>query len=298
MKKKRRYKKPDLFLIIVSIILFFMALSCLLPIINVLAISFSDNSAVAAGKVSFWPVDFTLAAYKYVLNDVKFFKSLIVSVERVLIGPLVNVLLVILCAYPLSKDEKQFHARKRYVWIFYFTTLFGGGMIPTYMVVNKTGMINSFWSLIIPGALPVGNMIMMMNFLRNLPKEMEEAALIDGASQWKILWKIQLPLSKACVATIFMFSLVYHWNSWYDGMIYFNTTKGQPMATYLHNVVVNNTLELMAAVDFETLQELMKLSTQTTNAAQLILAMLPILVVYPFMRKYFSQGIVMGSVKG
>ena len=139
---------------------------------------------------------------------------------------------------------------------------------------------------------------MMMNFLRNLPKEMEEAALIDGASQWKILWKIQLPLSKACVATIFMFSLVYHWNSWYDGMIYFNTTKGQPMATYLHNVVVNNTLELMAAVDFETLQELMKLSTQTTNAAQLILAMLPILVVYPFMRKYFSQGIVMGSVKG
>ncbi len=298
MKKKRRYKKPDLFFIIVSIILFFMALSCLLPIINVLAISFSDNSAVAAGEVSFWPVDFTLAAYKYVLNDVKFFKSLIVSVERVLIGPLVNVLLVILCAYPLSKDEKQFHARKRYVWIFYFTTLFGGGMIPTYMVVNKTGMINSFWSLIIPGALPVGNMIMMMNFLRNLPKEMEEAALIDGASQWKILWKIQLPLSKACVATIFMFSLVYHWNSWYDGMIYFNTTKGQPMATYLHNVVVNNTLELMAAVDFETLQELMKLSTQTTNAAQLILAMLPILVVYPFMRKYFSQGIVMGSVKG
>lgn len=298
MKKKRRYKKPDLFLLIVSIVLFFMALSCLLPIINVLAISFSDNSAVAAGKVSFWPVDFTLAAYKYVLNDVKFFKSLIVSVERVLIGPLVNVLLVILCAYPLSKDEKQFHARKRYVWIFYFTTLFGGGMIPTYMVVNKTGMINSFWSLIIPGALPVGNMIMMMNFLRNLPKEMEEAALIDGASQWKILWKIQLPLSKACVATIFMFSLVYHWNSWYDGMIYFNTTKGQPMATYLHNVVVNNTLELMAAVDFETLQELMKLSTQTTNAAQLILAMLPILVVYPFMRKYFSQGIVMGSVKG
>lgn len=298
MKKKRRYKKPDLFLLIVSIVLFFMALSCLLPIINVLAISFSDNSAVAAGEVSFWPVDFTLAAYKYVLNDVKFFKSLIVSVERVLIGPLVNVLLVILCAYPLSKDEKQFHARKRYVWIFYFTTLFGGGMIPTYMVVNKTGMINSFWSLIIPGALPVGNMIMMMNFLRNLPKEMEEAALIDGASQWKILWKIQLPLSKACVATIFMFSLVYHWNSWYDGMIYFNTTKGQPMATYLHNVVVNNTLELMAAVDFETLQELMKLSTQTTNAAQLILAMLPILVVYPFMRKYFSQGIVMGSVKG
>lgn len=298
MKKKRRYKKPDLFLLVVSMILFFMALSCLLPIVNVLAISFSDNSAVAAGKVSFWPVDFTLAAYKYVLNDVKFFKSLVVSAERVLIGPLVNVLLVILCAYPLSKDEKQFHARKRYVWIFYFTTLFGGGMIPTYMVVNKTGMINSFWSLIIPGALPVGNMIMMMNFLRNLPKEMEEAALIDGASQWKILWKIQLPLSKACVATIFMFSLVYHWNSWYDGMIYFNTTKGQPMATYLHNVVVNNTLELMAAVDFETLQELMKLSTQTTNAAQLILAMLPILIVYPFMRKYFSQGIVMGSVKG
>lgn len=296
--RKRKFKKPDPVLTIVSIILLLLALSCLLPIINVLAISFSDNSAVAAGKVGFWPVDFTLAAYKYVLADMKFFESMLVSLKRVLIGPLFNLLLVILCAYPLSKEQKQFHARKKYIWIFYFTTLFGGGMIPTYMVVNEMGLINSFWALIIPGAVPVGYVIMMMNFYRNLPKELEEAALIDGASQWQMLWKIYLPLSKACSATILLFSIVNHWNSWFDGMIYFNTTDNQPMATYLHNVVVNKSLELMATVDFETLQELMKLSTQTTNAAQLFLAMLPILIVYPFMRKHFAQGIVMGSVKG
>ncbi len=295
---KKRFKKPDIFLIVVNILLLCLALSCLLPIINVLAISFSDNSAVAAGEVVFWPVKFTLAAYKYVLADLKFFTSMVVSLVRVLVGPLLNILLVILCAYPLSKEKKEFRSRKFYVWLFYFTTLFGGGMIPTYMIVNETGLINSFWALIIPGAVPVGYVIMMMNFFRNLPKELEEAALLDGASQWQILWRVYLPLSKACIATITLFSIVNHWNSWFDGMIYFNTTQGQPMATYLHNVVVNNSLELMATVDFETLQELMKLSTQTTNAAQLVFAMLPILIVYPFMRKYFAQGIVMGSVKG
>ena len=295
---KRKYRKLDLFSIVTTMILLLLALSCLMPILNVLAISLSEQGAVAAGKVGLWPVDFTLAAYKYVMKDVAFFKSILVSVARVLIGPTLNLLLTILCAYPLSKSENRFHARKVYVWLFYFTTLFGGGIIPTYMIVNKVGLINSFWSMVIPGAVPIAYMIMMMNYFRNLPKELEEAALVDGASQWVILTKIYIPLSKASIATILLFCIVNHWNSWFDGMLYFNNTSGQPMATYLHNIVVNTNLESMKAMDMETLEQLMKISTQTTQAAQIFLAMLPILIVYPFMRKYFAEGVVMGSVKG
>ena len=295
---KKKGKKLDLFVIVNAIILILLTLLCLLPIINVLAISFSEQGAVAAGSVTFWPVNFTLAAYKYVMKDMDFFKSMIVSLKRVLIGPALNLLLTILCAYPLSKSERVFRARKVYVWIFYFTSLFGGGIIPTYMIVNKMGLINSFWSLVIPGAVPIGYVIMMMNFFRNLPRELEEAALVDGATQWQILYKIYLPLSKASIATISLFCIVNHWNEWFGGVLYFFTTDGQPMATYLHNMVTNTSLDIMATVDFYTLQELSKISTQTTNAAKLFLAMLPVLIMYPFMRKYFAQGIVMGSVKG
>lgn len=295
---KRRYKKLDLFSIVNTTILLLLALSCLMPILNVLAISLSEQGAVAAGKVGLWPVNFTLAAYKYVIKDAAFFKSMLISTARVFIGPVLNLVLAILCAYPLSKPESRFHARNIYVWLFYFTTLFGGGIIPTYMIINKVGLINSFWSMIIPGAVPVAYMIMMMNFFRNLPKELEEAALVDGASQWTILLKIYIPLSKASIATILLFCIVNHWNSWFDGMLYFNNTSGQPMATYLHNIVVNTTLESMKAMDMDTLEQMMKISTQTTQAAQIFLAMLPILVVYPFMRKYFAEGVVMGSVKG
>lgn len=295
---KRILKNLSFFSLINGTVLLLLAFSCLLPILNVLAISFSDRGAVAAGKVGFWPVDFTLAAYEYVLKDVAFFKSMLVSFARILVGPLLNLLLTILCAYPLSKPDNRFKARKFYVWIFYFTTLFGGGMIPTYIIVSQTGLINSFWSMIIPGAVPVAYVIMMMNFFRNLPRELEEAAWVDGATQWQILWKIYIPLSKASIATISLFCLINHWNSWFDGMLYFNNTDGQPMATYLHNLVVNTSLDAMKTTDFETLQQLSQLSTQTTQAAQLFLAMLPILVIYPFMRKYFAQGVVMGSVKG
>ena len=296
MRKKVKF---DFFHVLVVVILMTLSLVCLLPIINVLAISFSSRDAVAAGKVAFWPVNFTTAAYEYVLQDKGFMKSLIVSVFRVIIGPVLNVVLAILCAYPLSKEENRFYGRKWYVWFFMFTTLFNGGLIPTYMVVKETGLINSFFSMIIPGAVPVAYVIMMMNFFRGLPKELEESALLDGADQWKIMTKIYLPLSKASIATISLFCIVNHWNSWFDGMIYFNNTKGQPLATFLHNMVVNSGVDLLINTsDIDTLNMLMSISNETTKSAQIFLAMIPVLVVYPFMQKYFAKGVVMGSVKG
>ena len=223
MKMKQK-KQDDLFSVINDVILTGLSLLCLMPIINVLAISFSERAAVEAGKVVFWPVDFTTAAYEYVLKDRGFLDSLMVSIARVIVGPVLNLVLSILCAYPLSKSDARFLSRKVYVWIFLFSTLFIGGLIPTYMVVKKTGLINSFWSLIIPGAVPVTYVIMMMNFFRSLPKELEEAALIDGANQWQICWRVIVPLSKASIATITLFCIVSHWNAWFDGMLYFNTS--------------------------------------------------------------------------
>ena len=287
MKNKKKHH-INTFAAVDGVLLFVLSLICLLPIINVLAISFSSRAAADAGRVALWPVEFTTAAYRYVLDDQQFLKSLSVSVMRVLIGPALNLLLCILM--------KRFQLLT--TAIFLFCTLFNGGIIPTYMVVSKTGLINSFWSMIIPGAVPVMYVIMMMNFFRSLPPELEEAALIDGANQWQICWQVIVPLSKASIATITLFCIVNHWNSWFDGMLYFNTSTGQPLATYLHNLVVNSSLDVMKTGDVETIKTLSEISTQTTKAAQIFLAMLPILIVYPYMRRYFSKGIVMGSVKG
>ena len=296
---KTNYKHYDAFSVINSLFMLLLTLLCLLPVLNVLAISFSDRGPVASGRVSFFPVQFTTAAYEYVLRDRLFLKSLITSLTRVFAGTAINLSLIVLSAYPLSKPESRFHARRIYMWLFLFSTLFNGGLIPTYMVVNKMGLINSFWSMVIPGAVPVAYMIMMMNYFRSLPKELEESARIDGANQWQILTQVYLPLSKASLATITLFCIVNHWNSWFDGMIYFNRAEGQPLATYLHNLVVNTGLDVMAATtDVGTLNQLMKISNQTIKSAQIFLAMLPILIVYPFMRKFFAKGIMIGSVKG
>ena len=227
-----------------------------------------------------------------------FVRAFVISVLRTVIGAGIQVLMTIMCAYPLSKSSDRFNGRTAYVWFFLIASLFSGGLIPTYLVVKNVHLLNSFWAMIIPCAVPIGNVILMLNFFRGLPKELEEAALIDGANQWQICWQVIVPLSKASIATITLFCIVNHWNSWFDGMLYFNTSTGQPLATYLHNLVVNSSLDVMKTGDVETIKTLSEISTQTTKAAQIFLAMLPILIVYPYMRRYFSKGIVMGSVKG
>lgn len=276
-----------------------MALICFLPILNVFAISLSDRTATAAGMVAFWPVNFTTAAYEYVLKDSDFIRATGVSIFRVVIGGLVNLFLTVICAYPLSKESSSFKARTYYVWIFIFASLFNGGLIPTYMVIRQTGLINSIFALIIPGAVPVFNVILVLNFFRGLPKELEEAALIDGAGHWKILWMVYVPLSKASLATVTLFTLVGHWNSWFDGMIYINNIYNQPLATFLQSKVVQSGLDIMMnTTDVDTLKQMMTISDQSSKGAQIFLGMVPILCVYPFLQKYFAKGVVMGSVKG
>ena len=190
-----------------------ITISCLVPILNVLALSFSDSQAIIENKVGLMPVDFTLKAYEFVMKSNEFWTSVWVTVKRVLIGVPVNLVLTVLAAYPLSKSEQQFKSRKFYVAYFLVVMVFSGGLIPTYYVVSRTGLMDSVWSLILPGAVPIFNVILVMNFFRNLPRELEESAMLDGAGQWKTLLPIFIPLSNPPLATLTLFSLVHPSNS-------------------------------------------------------------------------------------
>ena len=285
------------FMVCNYVILTITAACCLLPFINLLAVSFSESSGVAAGDVTFWPVGFTLDSYKFVASSDKFLRAFVISIIRVILGVAVNMLMMVITAYPLSRDNKQLAGRNIYAWFFVITMLVGGGLIPTYLVIVKTGLINSIWALILPGALPVYNMVILLNFFRELPKELEEAARIDGASFWSVLWKIILPVSKPALATVGLFCIVSHWNSWFDGLIYMNTPRMYPLQSYLQTMIMNPEQMLQAAgSDYTKL--LAMVNARTSRAAQLFLGALPILCVYPFLQKYFTTGLVMGSVKG
>lgn len=274
-----------------------ITISCLVPILNVLALSFSDSQAIIENKVGLMPVDFTLKAYEFVMKSNEFWTSVWVTVKRVLIGVPVNLVLTVLAAYPLSKSEQQFKSRKFYVAYFLVVMVFSGGLIPTYYVVSRTGLMDSVWSLILPGAVPIFNVILVMNFFRNLPRELEESAMLDGAGQWKILLQIFIPLSKPSLATVTLFSLVNHWNSWFDGLIYSNFTSHYPLQSYLQTLIVSTNQALMEG-DLSQIMNRMSVNDTNLKAAQIFISIIPLLLIYPFLQKYFTTGLVLGSVKG
>ncbi|SFB58366.1 putative aldouronate transport system permease protein [Cohnella sp. OV330] len=271
-----------------------LSVLCILPLVHVLSVSFSSSAAASAGYVKLWPVDFTLSSYKYVLMKKEFFRSILVTLERVAIGLSVNMALTILVAYPLSKEVNKFRARTAYAWIFVFTMLFNGGLIPLYMTVKYTGVLDSIWALVLPGALPIFNMILLLNFFRGLPKELEEAAFMDGAGHWTTLWKMYVPLSLPALATITLFATVGHWNSWFDGLIFMNSPSHYPLQSYLQTIVI---VKNFTAANLNNLKMLQEVDERTFKAAQIFLGALPILLVYPFLQRFFMKGIVLGSVK-
>ncbi|NLG25084.1 MAG: carbohydrate ABC transporter permease [Clostridiales bacterium] len=288
------------FLVFNFVALTAISLLCVLPFVNLLAISFSNKTAVAANQVAFWPIGFNLAAYQFILDNNQFLRALWISVQRTLLGVSINIALIVLTAYPLSKTPQEFRLRTAFSWFFVVTILFSGGLIPTYMVVKYTGIMDTVWALVMPGAVQVFNMLVVMNFMRSLPKEMEEAAYIDGAGHFQTLFRVILPVCKPTLATVTLFAFVGHWNSWYDGMIYMNTVDKYPLQTYLQTIVINPEAFFRNATNVsEELGKFLNLvSARTTNAAQLFLATIPILCVYPFLQKYFTTGLIMGSVKG
>ncbi len=272
-----------------------LALICILPLVNVLALSFSSTSAIEQGRVTFWPVEFSTFAYEYIAQSKPFQASIWVSAQRVFLGVGLNFVLTILTAYPLSRETEQFRFRTLYVWIFVFTMLFSGGLIPSYVLVKELGLLDSIWALVLPGAVPIFNVVLMLNFFRNLPKELTEAALIDGANHWKILWRIMVPLSLPAQATVTLFAIVGHWNEWFHGLIYMNDPMHYPLASYLQTVIIKYDLSTLS--DPSMLEIISKLNNRSIKASQIFLGALPVLVLYPFLQRYFMSGIVLGSVK-
>ena len=271
-----------------------LALLCVLPIIHILAVSFSSSAAATAGLVRFWPIDFNVKSYEFVLSSGLFLKSLLVTLERVGIGVAVNMLLTLITAYPLSKDSERFKQRTIYTWFMLVTILFSGGIVPLFMIVRETGIMGSIWALILPGAVPVFNVILLLNFFRNLPKELEEAAFIDGAGHMSTLFRIFVPLSLPALATIGLLTVVNHWNAWFDGLIFMNSPDRYPLQSYLQTIIIQRDYSNMTEQDLKTMQ---LISDRTIKSAQIFLGALPILLLYPFLQKYFVTGITLGSVK-
>lgn len=282
--------------IIIYLLLALSALTCLLPLLNTIAISFSDKAAAMSGKVFLWPINPTLASYRAILEDQQFFRSFWNSIVRVVVGGTVNVVLTILMAYPLSKSPKYFPQKNIYMWFVVFCMLFNGGLIPTYLLIDKLHMLDTIWALVLPGAVPVFNVIILMNFFKGIPDELDEAARIDGANPWTIMIQIFVPLAIPSIATITLFSIVGHWNAFFDGMIYMNTRAKVPLQTYLQSLVVE--IRDTTGMTPDEIKRMNEMSSRTFNAAKVFVAMVPVLVVYPFLQKYFVSGLVMGSVKG
>ena len=265
----------------------------LFPLVHVFALSLSSNSAAQAGWVTILPVDFTLDSYQYILAKPEFFQSFGVSVVRVVLGTLLSIGLTILCAYAMAQPDERFHARKYYVWVFLVTMVFSGGLIPLFIVVKSVGIYNSIWALILPGAVQTFNIILMLNFFRGLPYALTESALIDGANHFQIMTKIIVPVSKPSLATVGLFTMVNHWNSWFDGMIYISDTAKYPLQTYLRNVIQSVDI---ASIDLTSVGAMTNVSQKTVTAAQIFVAIIPILLVYPLLQKYFITGMTLGSV--
>lgn len=276
------------------IILTLLTLSCLLPMLHVVALSFSDSVSASANKVVFIPKGFNLAAYETMLANPAFSKSFFVSVFRTIVGTAINLFITVLAAYPLSKENNELRGRKWISLFFIIPMMIGGGLIPTYLLVKNLNLIDSIWALIIPGCLPIGNVVLMMNFFRGINKSIIEAADIDGASEFAILTKIVLPLSTASIATITLFQMVGHWNDWFAATIYINDTGKWPLQTLLRHMLKSIDISTFGA---ETISRLRMLSDRSFRGAMIVFATIPILCVYPFMQKHFVAGITIGSVK-
>ncbi|WP_426454682.1 carbohydrate ABC transporter permease [Paenibacillus sp. S-38] len=286
--KTRGYR---LFSLFNHVLLGLLALLCILPMLHLLAVSLSSAAKAGAGLVTFWPQEFTLYAYQKSVMNAQFASSLWVSVQRTVLGTAFSMFVMLLAAYSLSKDSRALKGRSVYLWYFVFTMLFNGGLIPNYILVSKLGLMDTLWALILPGAVSVYNVILLLNFFRTVPAELEESALMDGAGHFRTFWSIFLPISLPAIATISLFTMVGHWNAYFDGLIYIKDKVNYPLASYLQTIIVQQDFRTLGVEDFQNF------SQRTLKAAQIFVGALPIMLVYPFLQRFFVKGMVLGAVK-
>lgn len=268
----------------------------IIPIMNVFSSSFSSPNAVNAGRVLVFPIDATLNNYKTILGYGDIWTGYRNTLFYVVLGTMINLFFVMSAAYPLSL--KKFSGRNFFAKYFYFTTIFGGGIIPMYMLIKKLGMLNTIWAIMLPGAMQSGNMILARTFMMNtIPDEMLEAARIDGCSYFRYFFKFILPLSTTIIAVIGMYNVVGIWNSYWGAFIYLNDRNLFPLQLFLREILINNQFDAAEITDPEVITGMQGLA-DTLKYVVIVVSTLPLMLAYPFVQKYFIKGVMIGSVKG
>lgn len=290
LKRKQKTNFVDLVIIVFII---GVSITCLVPFLYMIALSLSSNSAIVSQKVTLWPVEFTLETYKTILSDVEMIYTLGYSIVLTIVYTLICMFLTICAAYPLTK--KRLKGRSFFLSILVITMYFSGGLIPSYMLVKNLGMMNSVWSLLLPGAMSVFNLIILKTFFSSLPESLEESASIDGCNELGILFRIVLPLSLPSIATLSLFYAVDRWNGFQDALFYITDKNLYPMQLKLYQIITANqqldTQQGEGSIGAYIVPESLK-------AASVMFATVPILVVYPKLQKYFVEGVMTGAIKG
>ena len=283
------------FKVINVIILTAMAFSCFYPLWYTLCVSLSSKAAAEGGLVTIYPIGINLSSYDLIMGDKQFWRSFMISVERVVFGTLFTMIAIIMMAYPLSKKKEKYKPRDILMWVMIFCMLFNGGTIPWFITVKNYGMIDTIWALIFSGSVPIFNVLLLMNFFRNIPGDLEEAAIVDGAGPWTILWKIIVPCSKPVIATVVLFTSVGYCNEYFQGLVLINKQENYPLQTYIRQITVN--IPAGVTLTAEQYQQLSTKSNKSLEAAKVFIALVPMLIIYPFLQKYFVNGITLGAVK-
>ena len=296
LHKLRQFGGPGDKLLIGAIYfaLFLILLIVLVPILNIIASSFSSSTAVSSGQVGIIPVDFSLEGYEAVFNNTLIMNGFLNSLLYMAVGTIINLALALSAAYALS--HKDLAGRSIVTFLFAFTMLFGGGMIPTYMVVDSLGMIDTIWAMVLPGALSVYNMVIARTFMQSsIPEMLYDAASIDGCGYFRFFLRMVVPLSKPIIAVIVLWTAIGHWNSYFNALIFILDNDKKPLQLYLREYLVSSNVVDLSNVDFDTeslgIQELVKNSL-------ILLSVLPLWIFYPFIQKYFVKGVMVGAVKG
>lgn len=300
MKKhgnKVRFAAEDkVFYFVTTLILFLFFLMVLYPIVFVVSASFSSASAVSSGKVVLLPVEPSVDGYEAVFRNKNILTSYLNTIFYTGLGTLINITMAMLCAYPLARSTLP--GRGFFTFLFTFTMYFGGGMVPSYILMRSLGILDTLWVMVLPGALSVYNMILARTFIQSsIPHELLEAARIDGCTDFTYFFRIVLPLSKAILAVLAIYSMVGHWNAYFNAMLYLNSPEKMPLQITLKQILIANTVTADMLVDPETQQAQMDLA-DLLKYALIVVSTAPIMCIYPFMQKHFTKGVMIGSLKG
>lgn len=272
-----------------------LAVAAILPFWNMLSISLSSRAAVEANIVSMWPIGLHFENYEHVLARPQFLRSLIISVGRVVIGVALQLLACVLTAYPLSRDGLDLPGRTFYKGLLIFGMLFSGGLIPYFLLLRDIRLLNTFAVLVVPTSLSIFHTILILNFFRGIPRELAEAAEIDGASHLDVLFRIFLPLSTPALLTVGLFAAVQQWNSWFDGLVFIRDAANRPLQSLLYSIVMQGGADAEAV--WGTIGQVSNLTPRGLSGAMLLFAALPILIIYPYIQRYFNTGLTLGAIK-